>query len=90
MKRQQQALNTFNTIAAMSPKVNPISPTNFMVTPQQQANLRFEENQLNQQISQSAANAKAAASNNMFSNIIDTGFSLAGVLKGGRDGKETA
>jgi len=80
MARQRQALNTFQSIVAQSPRINPISPASFFVSPQEQAQMTFQQNQANQKIAQGAANAKAAAKNQRASNILSTVGTIAGVV----------
>lgn len=84
MQRQQQALNTFQSIVAQSPRINPLSPASMFVSPQEQAQLTFQQNQANQQIAQGAANARAEARNNAIGNIMSTVATVAGAaLTGG-------
>lgn len=58
-----QASQITNLLSSIAPKVNPMSPLSFYVTPQQNAANTTENNQTNQSIAASKANADAAASN---------------------------
>jgi hypothetical protein len=58
-----QASQITNLLSSIAPKVNPMSPLSWYVTPQQNAAQTSENNQKQQAIAQSGANAKAAAAN---------------------------
>lgn len=58
-----QAGQITNLLSSIAPRVNPMSPLSFYVTPQQNAGNTTTNNQTQQDISQSDANARAAAAN---------------------------
>lgn len=69
-----QASQITNLLSSIAPKVNPMSPLSFYVTPQQNAANTTENNQTQQGIAQSKANADAAAANanrNTWNNLIN-------------------
>jgi hypothetical protein len=59
----QNAMGALTTAAGISPRISPMSPMSFYVTPQQQTAAVVGQNQDNQQIAQGGNNANAAASN---------------------------
>lgn len=87
-KRIAQAGNITSMLASLAPKVNPLSPMSFYVTPQQQA-MVAAGNQSNQQASN---NAQAAAQNfnnaNSWDNILSGVGAIGGML--GRPGANKA
>jgi hypothetical protein len=58
-----QASQITNLLSSIAPKVNPMSPLSFYVTPEQNAANTTQNNQTQQGIAQSANNANAAAQN---------------------------
>jgi hypothetical protein len=58
-----QASQITNLLSSIAPKVNPMSPLSFYVTPEQNAANTTQNNQTQQGIAQSANNAQAAAQN---------------------------
>lgn len=61
--RISQAGQLANLVSSIAPRVNPMSPLAFYVTPQQNAANTTMNNQTNQAIRQGANNSQAAASN---------------------------
>jgi hypothetical protein len=77
----QGAQSITGLLSQIAPKVNPMSPLAFYVSPQQNAAAATNNNTNNQQIAQSAANAQTAAANqsstdlwNNLAGIAGTGF----------------
>lgn len=62
-QRIGQAQGIAGLLSSISPKVNPMSPLGFYVTPQQNAGNTTNNNQTQQAVRQSANNANAAAQN---------------------------
>lgn len=75
----QQAQSLLSTIVGLSPRVNPMSPLSFYVTPKQQAGVTGDNNVRSQRISQDANNADASAANWNQSNLWNS-LTLASVL----------
>ena len=65
------ATNALQTLSNTAPRVSPMSPLSFMVTPQQQAQNQQYTNTLQAQGGQASANAQAAAANYNSSNLWD-------------------
>lgn len=78
-----QASQITNLLSSIAPKVNPMSPLAFYVTPQQNAANTQGNNQTQQAVGQSGANAAAAASNansSTWGNLIAGATGLGGDL----------
>lgn len=78
--RINQASSITNLLSSIAPKVNPMSPLAFYVTPQQNAATTTENNQTQQGIRQGANNAQAAATNAnnaTWANLINSASGLA-------------
>jgi hypothetical protein len=58
-----QAQSITSLLASIAPRVNPMSPLSFYVTPEQNAGITTQNNQTQQGVRQSSNNANAAASN---------------------------
>jgi hypothetical protein len=82
----QNALSSLSTAVGLSPRVSPVSPMSFYVTPQQQTSQQMQQNQLNQQITQGSNNAKTAASNAENAGIWSSIGQGAGMAMGGIGG----
>lgn len=84
-QRIGQAQSLAQTIAGLAPKVNPMSPLSFYVTPQQQASVTQSNNAGALGQTQGGANANTAASNynstNMWDNILQ-GLLYGSQIKG--------
>lgn len=61
--RIAQSQQLLNTVVSLSPRISPLSPMNFYITPQQQISLAVDNNTKQQQINQAGANAQAATKN---------------------------
>jgi hypothetical protein len=84
-QRISQAQSILQTIAGLAPKVNPMSPISFYVTPQQQIGVTGANNQGQFSTEQAQNNANAAAdntNNSMWGSLI----TAAGPLVGGAAG----
>lgn len=62
-QRIGQAAGLTSLLAGLAPKVNPMSPMSFYVTPGMSAQISQSNNGINQEIAQSANNAETAATN---------------------------
>lgn len=86
----QQNLSTAQgltaTLAAIAPKVNPMSPLSFYVTPAQAVGVTTNNNTQQQAIGQGAANANAAATNAGNADLWGSVTKLAGSFIGGQGG----
>jgi hypothetical protein len=84
--RINQAQGIMQTIASMAPRVNPMSPMAFYITPSDQANMQAANNAGAQNTAQANSNARAAASNAnaaMWGQVISsTGGTVAGMVGG--------
>lgn len=67
----QTAMQALSVLTGTAPRVSPMSPLSFMVTPQQQAQNQQYTNTLQQQIAQGGANAQTAAKNWNTQNLWD-------------------
>ena len=67
-----QAIQALTTVTGTAPKISPLSPQSFFVTPQQNAQVAATNNQNQQATAQGAANASTAASNFNNQNLWDT------------------
>lgn len=81
----QDAIQALTTVTGTAPRVSPVSPMSFYLTPQQQMNTATNNNTENQAVNQGAANANSAANNwanqNLWSGIgsaVQTGVSAYG------------
>jgi len=79
-----QASQLTNLLSTIAPRVNPMSPLSFYVTPQQNAANTTENNQTQQSVRQSAENARAAATNannSTWANLINSATGIgAGIV----------
>ena len=82
--RISQAQGLAQTLAALAPRVNPMSPLSFLTTPQEQLGVNQYNEATGRQVRQGGANADTAASNynstNLWSNL------LQGLFAGGQLG----
>lgn len=69
-------------LASVSPRVNPMSPMSFYVTPQEQAGEQRYTNTVEQQIRQGSFNAETAASNFKSQAYADAVAELGGLISG--------
>mgnify|MGYP001556605870 CR=1 FL=1 len=88
--RIQQAQGLTGLLASIAPKVNPMSPMSFYVTPGQTAQIASETNQAQQQIAQSGLNANAAAANansqSLWDSLAFSGGAFASLLSPNKNG----
>lgn len=90
-QRIGQAQSLTGLLASLAPKVNPMSPMSFYVTPGQTAQIAAGQNAANQEIAQSGLNAEAAAKNNRNQNLWDSLAFAAGAFGNGTStGKKPA
>lgn len=68
----QQAIQALSTVTGLAPRISPLSPMSFYVTPQQQAQNQTYTNTTQQQIAQGGANAATAARNWNTNNLWDS------------------
>jgi hypothetical protein len=80
--RINQASGLTQLLASTAPRVNPISPLSFMVTPQAQAEETRNNNTQKQAIDQGAYNAEAAANNAKWAAYSSALSSMAGSFSG--------
>jgi hypothetical protein len=89
-RRVSQAHSLLSTVASLAPRVNPMSPLSFYVTPQQQMAVTTDNNRTKQGIDQGHENAKTAAANwnrnNMWESITSA-MSMGASALGGAGGK---
>ena len=71
-RKVNQAQSLLATIAGLAPRVSPMSPLSFYVTPQQQAAVTGNNNTMKQGIDQGGNNANTAAANWNSSNLWDS------------------
>lgn len=76
----QQAMQALTTVTGTAPRISPMSPMSFYVTPAQNAQVAAGNAQMNQAIAQGANNANAAASNWNNQNLWDSISKGAGQL----------
>ncbi len=79
-----QAQSLTATLAAIAPKVNPMSPLSFYVTPSQAMSNATGNNQQNQAIAQGAINAQNAASANANADLWGSLAKIAGAYAGSK------
>jgi hypothetical protein len=91
------AQNSLSVLSNTAPKISPMSPMSFMVTPQQQAANQTLTNSNNQAINQGAANSATAAGNANSASLWDSISSGTGQLSGpimqalmGQNGAQTS
>lgn len=82
-----QAQSITSMLAGIAPRVNPMSPLSFYVTPQQNAANTTNNNQTNQAIQQGSINASAAANNAANANTWSSLTQIAGAYAGSQTGK---
>lgn len=68
----QQALQALTTVTGTAPRISPMSPMSFYVTPAQNAQVAAGNNTQNQAIAQGANNAQSAANNWANQNLWDS------------------
>lgn len=68
----QQALQALTTVTGTAPRISPMSPMSFYVTPAQNAQVAAGNNAQNQAIAQGAVNAQSAANNWANQNLWDS------------------
>lgn len=68
----QQALQALTTVTGTAPRVSPLSPMSFYVTPAQNAQVAAGNNAQNQAIAQGAENAQSSANNWANQNLWDS------------------
>lgn len=68
----QQAMQALTTVTGTAPRISPMSPMSFYVTPAQNAQIAASNNQMNQAIAQGANNANTAAANWNNQNLWDS------------------
>ncbi len=76
----QQAIQALSTVTGLSPRISPMSPMSFYVTPQQTAQVAAGNNQNQQAIQQGANNAATAAGNFNTQNLWDSLARAAGTI----------
>jgi len=90
-QRIGQAQSLTGLLASLAPRVNPMSPMSFYVTPGQTAQIAAGQNAANQEIAQSGLNAEAAARNSRNQSLWDSIAFGAGVFGNGTStGKKPA
>ncbi len=85
----QQALQALSTVTGLSPRISPMSPMSFYVTPQQNAQVAAGNNANAQAVQQGANNAATAAGNFNTQNLWDTLTKVAGTLGTGSGTTDT-
>lgn len=86
--RISQAQSLLSSIVGLSPRVSPMSPLSFYVTPQQQAAVTADNNTKKQAIDQGGTNASTAALNFNTANLWDSLARSAGMVGGYLDTKK--
>lgn len=79
----QQALQALTTVTNLSPRISPLSPMSFYVTPAQQASVTQDNNVRRQAIEQGGANARTDARNWNTQNLWDSIARSAGMINVG-------
>lgn len=78
----QQAIQALTTVTGIAPRISPMSPMSFYVTPAQNAQVAAGNNANQQAVAQGANNAAAAAGNANNQNLWDSLASAAGSFAG--------
>lgn len=84
-----QAQSLSGTLAAIAPKVNPMSPLSFYVTPGQQAEVTGGNNSNAQATAQGQANANQASKNAQNADLWGSLTQIAGLYAGSKTGTKT-
>jgi len=82
-----QAQSLTGLLATIAPKVNPMSPLSFYITPAQQATVTTGNNQNQQAVAQGAFNAQAAATNAGNADMWGSLTKIAGLYAGSKLGQ---
>lgn len=88
-----QAQSLFQTLGSLAPRVNPMSPMSFYVTPGEAIQTQMTNNQTTQAVNQAGANAQTAARNwntqNLWQGITDA-LALGGGIFGSPSGNQVS
>lgn len=76
----QQAIQALTAVTGTAPRISPMSPMSFYVTPQLQAGITSQNNSNQQAVAQGANNANAAANNANNQNLWDSISKGAGLI----------